>query len=53
MGETIQLLKEIWQYLLKTKKWWFIPLILLLIIIGLLIILTSTSPVPLFIYTLV
>jgi len=53
MKDFIQLLKEILEFLYKTKKWWLIPLILLLIIIGLLIVLASSSPVPIFIYPLV
>ncbi|MEM5881565.1 MAG: DUF5989 family protein [Candidatus Aenigmatarchaeota archaeon] len=46
-------IKEIFKYLLKTKKWWLIPFVLLLVIIALLLILSTISPIPVFIYPLV
>jgi flagellar biosynthesis/type III secretory pathway M-ring protein FliF/YscJ len=53
MKDTFSLIKEIFQYLNKTKKWWLIPLALLIIIIGLVILLMASSPVPVFIYPLI
>jgi len=50
MKDALSLLKEILEYLYRTKKWWLLPLILLLIIVGLLIILSASVPVPIFIY---
>lgn len=48
----VDLFKEFLELLIETSKWWLIPVILFLIIIGLLIILSSTSPVPIFVYPL-
>jgi len=53
MKDTLEILKEIFEYLWKTKKWWLIPVVLLIVIVGLLILIVSTSPVPVFIYPLV
>jgi len=53
MKDALEMFKEILEFLYKTKKWWLIPLILLLIIIGLLIVLSASSPVPIFIYPLI
>jgi hypothetical protein len=43
-------LREIFEFVWKSKKWWFLPFILLLVIVGLLIVASTASPVPLFIY---
>jgi F0F1-type ATP synthase assembly protein I len=53
MRDTAKVLKELSEYLWKTKKWWLIPVVLLIFIIGILIFIASTSPVPVFIYPLV
>ena len=50
MLESIRL---ICRYMWKTKKWWMVPALLLLVIIGLLIILSTATPVPIFIYPLI
>ena len=48
----LQILKEMFSFLLKKKKYWIIPIIIILLIIGLLIILTEGSAIAPFIYTL-
>ncbi len=53
MKELLKVFKEIFKYMMKTKKWWLTPLILLLVLIGFLIFTTSSAPVPVFVYPLV
>lgn len=53
MAERFYLLKDVWAYLSKTKKWWLLPLISMLFLLGLLIIVGSVSPVPIFVYPLI
>lgn len=53
MKEILRVFKEILDYMWKTKKWWIVPLICVLFILGLLIIMSSTAPVPVFVYPLV
>ena len=48
----IAILKEIWLFLRVRKKWWLTPIIIMLILLGLLIVLTESSAVAPFIYTL-
>ena len=46
------IVKELWGFLMKRKKWWLLPIIAVLILLGLLIVLTEGSAVAPFIYTL-
>ncbi|MBN1871927.1 MAG: hypothetical protein JW800_05065 [Candidatus Omnitrophica bacterium] len=48
----ISLLKEFWDFLKVRKKWWLAPIVIFLILLGALIILTESSSVAPFIYTL-
>ena len=48
----IVILKEIWFFLRVRKKWWLTPIVIMLILLGLLIVLTESSAVAPFIYTL-
>ncbi len=50
--EKMSLLKEIWEFLRTRKKWWLTPIIVFLILISILIVLTSSSAIAPFIYTL-
>ena len=43
------LLREFWDFLRTSKKWWLIPLILMLLLFGVLIFLGNTGAAP-FIY---
>lgn len=47
------MIKDLFRFLWKTKKWWLIPVLLLIVIIGLVIVLSASSPVPVFIYPLI
>jgi len=51
MGK-LSILKEFWQFLKVRKKWWLAPIVFVLVLLGLLLVLTQSSPVAPFIYTL-
>ena len=46
------ILKEFWDFLKVRKKWWLSPILLVLLLLGVLIVLTESSAVAPFIYTL-
>ncbi|MCM8775715.1 MAG: DUF5989 family protein [Candidatus Omnitrophica bacterium] len=48
----LSIMKEFWDFLKVRKKWWLTPIILCLLLLGALIILTQSSAVAPFIYTL-
>lgn len=48
----MSVLREIWEFLRERKKWWLFPIILLLLLLSVLIVLTSTSAIAPFVYTL-
>jgi hypothetical protein len=45
------LLREFWEWLRYSKKWWLAPVVLLLLLVGFFVFLSSTAVAP-FIYTL-
>jgi hypothetical protein len=49
---TFETLKELFTFLMKSKKWWLTPIILTLLLVGFLIFLAESSAVAPFIYTL-
>lgn len=51
MGK-LEILKEFWEFLKVRKKWWLAPIIITLVLLGALIVLTESSAVAPFIYTL-
>lgn len=51
MGK-ISLLKELWDFLKIRKKWWLAPILVVFVLLGALIVLTESSAVAPFIYTL-
>lgn len=51
MGK-LSILKEFWDFLKVRKKWWLAPVIIVLVLLGALIVLTESSAVAPFIYTL-
>lgn len=48
----LDILKEFWNFLKVRKKWWLTPVIIILLLLGVLIVLTESSAVAPFIYTL-
>ena len=51
MGK-VNILKELWDFLKVRKKWWLAPMVIILVLLGALIIITESSAVAPFIYTL-
>ncbi len=45
-------LTQFWEFLKVRKKWWLGPIVAMLLLLGLLLVMTSTSPLAPFIYTL-
>jgi hypothetical protein len=50
-GKRTSLLRELYDFLAETKKWWLAPIVLAVLLIGLLVLLGGTAAAP-FIYTL-
>ena len=48
----IEMLKELWAFMRMRKRYWLAPMILVLALFGVLLVLTETSAVAPFIYTL-
>lgn len=51
MGK-LSILREFWDFLRVRKKWWLAPIVIVLVLLGFLIVLTESSAVAPFIYTL-
>ncbi len=49
--QSVGLIREFWDFLKHSKKWWLTPIILVLLLFGALLILGGTAAAP-FIYTL-
>ena len=47
-----EFLVEIWSFLKQRKKLWLLPIVLILLTLGVLIVLTQSSAIAPFIYTL-
>lgn len=45
-------LRDLWNFLKIRKKFWLLPLIIVLLLVGVLIVLTSSSAIAPFIYTI-
>ena len=50
--KSLQLLAEFWRFLKMRKRWWLAPIILVLVLLSAFIILTESSAVLPFIYTI-
>jgi hypothetical protein len=46
------IIKELWNFLKVRKRWWLLPIVIVLALVGLLVVLTESSSVAPFIYTL-
>jgi len=51
-GSTLSIIKELFTFLAKRKKWWLTPIILVLLLVGVLIFLAESTAIAPFIYTL-
>ncbi len=47
----MEFLKEIFSFIVQTKKWWLAPLLFILLIVGLLVLFADSAVAP-FIYSL-
>ena len=48
----LELLKDLWEFILHNKKFWLVPIIIVMVCLGGLIIFAQGSAVAPFIYTL-
>jgi hypothetical protein len=48
----LRIMLEFWYFLKHRKKWWLGPIVVVLVLLGALLVLTETSAVAPFIYTL-
>jgi len=48
----MEFLSDLWNFLKIRKKFWLLPIIIVLLLVGVLIVLTSSSAIAPFIYTL-
>ncbi|MCI0470656.1 MAG: DUF5989 family protein [Candidatus Aminicenantes bacterium] len=48
----LQIVKEMFEFLLKRKKYWLLPIIIIFLLVAILLIVTEGSAIAPFIYTL-
>lgn len=48
----LELLKDLWDFIKESKKYWLIPIIVVMMLLGALIVLSQGSAVAPFIYTI-
>lgn len=48
----MEFLRDLWNFLKARKKFWLLPLIIILLLVGVLVVLTSSSAIAPFIYTI-
>ena len=48
----MELLRELWDFLKKRKVYWLAPILIILLLLGALILLSETTAVAPFVYTL-
>jgi competence protein ComGC len=48
----IDFLRELWAFMRTRKKFWLLPIVVVLLMLGVLIVLTQSSAIAPFIYTL-
>lgn len=49
---TLDFLKDLWAFMKERQKYWLLPLIITLVLLGVLIVLSQSSVLAPFIYTL-
>ena len=52
MNDFFELIKDVWEFLRKRKKYWLAPLILTIVLMGALIVFSQGSVVAPFIYSI-
>jgi drug/metabolite transporter superfamily protein YnfA len=48
----IQVVSELWEFMKQNKKYWLAPIVITLVLFGVLLVLTQSSAIAPFIYTL-
>jgi Family of unknown function (DUF5989) len=52
MGESTSILKEFWEFLKHSKRWWLLPIVLILGLLSVLIVMTESSAIFPMIYAI-
>jgi len=52
MGETTSIIKEFWEFLKHSKRWWLLPIVVILVLLSVFILLTESSAVFPMIYAI-
>ena len=52
MNAKLSILREFWSFLRVRKKWWLAPIVVVLLTLGLILVLTESSALAPFIYSL-
>ena len=47
-----QVVSELWEFMKVNKKYWLAPIVIVLVVLGILLVLTKSSALAPFIYTL-
>ena len=48
----LSILKEFWEFLKESKKWWLLPIVVFLLMLGVILVAAKGSALAPFIYTL-
>ena len=48
----VQVINELWQFMLENKKYWLAPILITLVLVGVMLVLAKGSAIAPFIYTL-
>ncbi len=48
----LEVIKDLWNFLMERKKWWLAPIIVVLILVALLIFFGSSSAITPFVYSI-
>jgi len=52
MARRFYLLRDIWDFMKESKKWWLLPIVIMLLLAGVLIVIGQSSSLSPFIYAL-
>lgn len=50
--ENYSLMREFWDFLKHSKRWWLLPIVIIMMLLSIFIVLTSSSPIFPMIYAL-
>ncbi len=52
MGESTSIIKEFWEFLKHSKRWWLLPIVVILVLLSVFIVLTESSAIFPMIYAI-